>query len=62
MEETVSVENLRVRLEGELMRLPGVVGVGTGRKEKRALFGRLHLGARRGGAAAPAAGAPDVFP
>ncbi len=29
--DTVSVEKLRVRLEGELMRLPGVVGVGTGR-------------------------------
>ena len=31
--DVVSVESLRVRLEGELMRLPGVVGVGTGRKE-----------------------------
>ena len=29
--DTVSVEKLRVRLEGELLRLPGVVGVGTGR-------------------------------
>ena len=31
--DTVSVEKLRVRLEGELLRLPGVVGVGVGRKE-----------------------------
>ena len=29
--DIVSVESLRVRLESQLMRLPGVVGVGTGR-------------------------------